>query len=245
MISLKLLILTPQYYGLLLFVTFLGVLIPKTGVAEDMTSLSGVRERLAQLPSFSRPNWNKAPAPTVPKHSPPDVPVPSPKPLTPAPVPVPVMPPPTETLPVESKVETKVNPTELLPPESPPVEVPPVIAEDNATPSPEQQQRPAGNLELNNGQVAVKLINKTAALISYEVIGDTAQRQLSGKSEVNLQNLRPPVSITFRRDDGGLLQARPRVVKSGVLELILIEAPNLDLDKSSLSIEATGLIFLN
>ncbi len=116
----------------------------------------------------------------------------------------------------------------------------------STAPLPRERQLPLGIIKPVNGFVNIKLTNKTAAKISYEVIGDTTQRQLSGKSEVILRTLKVPVNITFYREKGGFLLIEPQfITEKGILELIMTETNDFNLDKSSLLIEETGSLFLN
>jgi hypothetical protein len=118
--------------------------------------------------------------------------------------------------------------------------------ESQLTPPPSQRQRPIARIALANGKVNVRLVNDTVANITYEVIGDTAPRSLSGKSDVILQGLKAPVNITFQRQDGGLLQATPQPGReSGVLELRLKETTDVGQNRSALRIENNGSVFLN
>ncbi len=120
------------------------------------------------------------------------------------------------------------------------------IVNDSTAPLPRERQLSLGIIKLVNGFVNIKLTNKTAAKISYEVIGDTTQRQLSGKSEVILRTLKVPVNITFYREKGGFLLIEPQfITEKGILELIMTETNDFNLDKSSLLIEETGSLFLN
>ncbi|MEM1172452.1 MAG: hypothetical protein AAGJ08_26075 [Cyanobacteria bacterium P01_H01_bin.35] len=120
------------------------------------------------------------------------------------------------------------------------------IVNGSTAPLPGERQLPLGIIKPVNGFVNIKLTNKTAAKISYEVIGDTTQRQLSGKSEVILRTLKVPVNITFYREKGGFLFIQPQfIAEKGVLELIMTETNDFNLDKSSLLIEETGSLFLN
>ncbi|MGD1716349.1 hypothetical protein [Dapis sp. BLCC M172] len=120
------------------------------------------------------------------------------------------------------------------------------IVDGSTAPLPGDRQLPLGIIKPVNGFVNIKLTNKTAAKISYEVIGDTTQRQLSGKSEVILRTLKVPVNITFYREKGGFLLIQPQVIaEKGLLELIMTETNDFNLDKSSLLIEETGSLFLN
>lgn len=120
------------------------------------------------------------------------------------------------------------------------------IVNDSTAPLPEERQSSVGMLKLVNGFVNIKLTNKTAATISYEVIGETSQRKLSGKSDVILRKLKVPVNITFHREQGGFLLIQPQfIAEKGILELTMTETNDFNLDKSSLLIEETGSVFLN
>ncbi|ABG51267.1 hypothetical protein Tery_2019 [Trichodesmium erythraeum IMS101] len=118
---------------------------------------------------------------------------------------------------------------------------------NDSTPSLQlERQLPLRIIKPVNGFVNIKLTNKTAAKISYEVIGDTTQRQLSGKSEVILKTLKVPINITFYRETGGFLFIQTLFTSEKcLLELIMTETNDFNLDKSSLLIEETGSLFLN
>lgn len=112
-------------------------------------------------------------------------------------------------------------------------------------PLPEQQQPPATTVLLNQGKVNIKLINRTGAQIAYQAIGNTEPRSLPGKSDITLKNLVAPITVTFKREDGGLLNATGRSPTLGVLELTLDATTDLGIDKQSLQIQPTGDVFLN
>lgn len=112
-------------------------------------------------------------------------------------------------------------------------------------PAPEQQT-PSTRIALVNGRVNVKLVNDTGANVTYEVIGDTPARSLEGKSNVTLEGLTAPATVTFRREDGGLLSVTPRPSsQSGMLEVTLKETTDFGQDRSALRIQETGAVFLN
>lgn len=96
-----------------------------------------------------------------------------------------------------------------------------------------------------NQRISIRLINDTGATIDYEVIRDTQYRSLGGNQAITLQSLATPTTLTFRRQDGGLLQASLRSTSAGVLELRLIATPDFDLDRTTLTIDQTGGVFLN
>jgi hypothetical protein len=113
-------------------------------------------------------------------------------------------------------------------------------------PLPEQRQAPNARIALNNGMVNVRLVNETGADITYQVIGDTAPRSLGGKSDVMLQGLSAPTTVTFQRRDGGLLSVNVQPSsQTGMLEVTLDETTDLRIDTKALRIENNGSVFLN
>ncbi|WP_427162739.1 hypothetical protein ACQFX9_15095 [Aliinostoc sp. HNIBRCY26] len=113
-------------------------------------------------------------------------------------------------------------------------------------PLPSQQQQPSARLALVNNQVNVRLINETGAEVTYEVIGDTPPRSLQGKSDVMLQGLNAPVTVTLYRNDGGLLQVTPQPTSTpGMLEVRLGATTNFGQDKNTVRIQENGSVYLN
>ncbi|GAX42872.1 hypothetical protein NIES4075_38770 [Tolypothrix sp. NIES-4075] len=113
-------------------------------------------------------------------------------------------------------------------------------------PSPQQQQPAVAMVMPMSGKVGVRLVNQTAAPISYQVIGDTALRTLQGKSEVMLQGLSTPVTVTFYRQDKGLLMVTPQgSSQEGMLQLSFKETTDVNMDKSAMRIDRNGAVFLN
>ncbi|WP_193197825.1 hypothetical protein [Nostoc sp. MG11] len=122
----------------------------------------------------------------------------------------------------------------------------PQVPTTTQPPAPEQQQAPSTTIALANGRVSVRLVNDTAANVTYEVIGDTAPRSLEGKSDVMLQGLNAPVTVTFQREDGGLLRAIPQPSSEpGMLELRLNEATDVGKDRGTMRIQQNGAVLLN
>ncbi|MBD2453701.1 hypothetical protein H6G80_06380 [Nostoc sp. FACHB-87] len=115
------------------------------------------------------------------------------------------------------------------------------------TPLPSQQQTPSATIALANGKVDVRLINDTGAKVTYQVIGDTEARSLEGKSNVMLQGISAPVTVTFQREDGGLLLVTPQAstTQPGMLEVTLNEATDLSQDTKAMRIQQNGSVFLN
>lgn len=112
-------------------------------------------------------------------------------------------------------------------------------------PLPEQQQPPSTTVMPTQGKVSIKLVNVTKADVTYEVIGDTGRRSLQGKSNVLLSDLTIPITMTFKRQDGGLLNVIPQSPQPGILEAVLTETTDLGADKNTLNIQPSGAVFLN
>lgn len=79
-------------------------------------------------------------------------------------------------------------------------------------------------------------MNSTNTAVTYELIGHTNQRQLTGNTSFMLQNLAMPVTVTVLRADGGLIKITPRPAAPGILELRLDEALNLDQDRRAVRV---------
>ncbi|MEH2063356.1 MAG: hypothetical protein V7K50_14015 [Nostoc sp.] len=108
------------------------------------------------------------------------------------------------------------------------------------------RQAPNATIALTNGTVNVRLVNDTAAKVTFQVIGDTAPRSLQGKSDVTLQGLRTPITVTFEREDGGQLIVTPQTSSEpGSLEVTFNEATNAAQGRSAMRIERNGSVFLN
>ena len=113
------------------------------------------------------------------------------------------------------------------------------------TPPLPEQQTPSAIATPVDGKINIKLINTTNAVVSYQVIGDTNQRFLSGDSNVTLQNIKTPVTVTFRRQDNGLLKVSPQATSEGLLEVTLDEATSLNEDTSTMIVQQDGRVLLN
>ncbi|MEH2196407.1 MAG: hypothetical protein V7K98_27720 [Nostoc sp.] len=178
---------------------------------------------------FSEPPYNRSQAPVPP--------VPGAKPPRPVP-----------------PVEGQVSPMPPGPGAKPPRPVP---RDRSQQPSPravstdqpqllQPRQTPSATIALTNGTVNVRLVNDTAANVTFQVIGDTAPRSLQGKSNVILQGLKAPVTVTFERIDGGQLIVTPQASSEpGSLEVTFKEATNASQGRSALRIERNGSVFLN
>ncbi|WP_335093348.1 hypothetical protein [Nostoc sp.] len=122
---------------------------------------------------------------------------------------------------------------------------PPAVSNDQQ-PLVEPRQAPSATIALINGMVNIRLVNNTAAKITFQVIGDTAPRSLEGKSDVTLQALKAPVTVTFERQDGGQLIVTPQgSSEPGSLEVTFKESTNATQGRSAMRIERNGSVFLN
>ncbi|BAZ08996.1 hypothetical protein NIES4071_08020 [Calothrix sp. NIES-4071] len=129
-----------------------------------------------------------------------------------------------------------VQPRILVQPQGLPVNRQPI-------PYPESRQNPIA-VVAPAGTVNVRLKNNTNASITYQAIGHTKPRTLSGREEYLLQNLPTPVTITVVRSDGGLLRVVP-TSSEGMLAVSLDETTNFDDNQGVLRIQKDGQVFLN
>ena len=108
------------------------------------------------------------------------------------------------------------------------------------------RQAPSAMVVPMNGMVNIRLVNQTGADMNYQVIGDTEQRLLQGKASQMLQNLKTPLTLTFKRQDGGLLHVTPEASSEpGMLVVTFTETTDLGMDKNAMRVQATGEVFLN
>ena len=134
------------------------------------------------------------------------------------------------------------------------VEVPATVPETEITPGsttqtvpplPEESGPVLAVVEPIGGKVSVQLINSTNTAITYEVTGHTAPRSLPGRTEILLQDLPLPVSITTVRPDRGLVDIAATSSRSGWLEVVLQEDPSLDDTQGVLVINASGQVLVD
>jgi hypothetical protein len=102
---------------------------------------------------------------------------------------------------------------------------------------------PIATVSLSSGRVTVQLKNTVNTPITYQAIGHTDERILAPRSEVTLQDLPAPVTITFLRSDSGLLRVEPVVnAGPGQLMLMLNEATGLTDSQASVRVQTTGSV---
>ncbi len=113
-------------------------------------------------------------------------------------------------------------------------------------PLPSQRQTASTQVALADGKVNIRLVNETGADITYQVIGDTQPRMLQGKSNVMLQGLNAPTTLTLYRKDRGLLQVVPQATSTpGMLEVKLDETTDQNMNKGSVRVQEDGTVFVN
>lgn len=113
-------------------------------------------------------------------------------------------------------------------------------------PLPAEQQPPSTKIALADGRVNIRLVNDSGAEVTYEVVGDTPARSLVGKSDTMLRDLTAPVTITFFREDGGLLEVNlPASDETGMMEVRLNATSDVQQDKNTVRIQEDGTVFLN
>ncbi|PSB31032.1 hypothetical protein [Chlorogloea sp. CCALA 695] len=122
---------------------------------------------------------------------------------------------------------------------------------ENSTPSQsevkpwsESQENRKALVKAINGQFNIRLRNLTNTEVTYELVGHTNQRQLTGNNNFMLEDLAMPVTVTVLREDGGLIRVTPKPVAPGILELRLDEALNLDQDRRAVRVREGGSLLI-
>ncbi len=91
------------------------------------------------------------------------------------------------------------------------------------------------------GEISVRLVNNTNALITYEATGQTARLSLPGGETTTLEGLPVPTTVTLTRQDGGLIQATPmEPTEPGLLVLSLDETTTLGRDDNAITVQEDG-----
>ncbi|MEQ8999303.1 MAG: hypothetical protein RID53_22605 [Coleofasciculus sp. B1-GNL1-01] len=113
-------------------------------------------------------------------------------------------------------------------------------------PLPAERSDAVARIQPTNGTVDVRLKNNTDAVVSYQAVGHTDRRFISGGEEIVLQNLPTPITITAVRQDEGWLQMMPiSVDETGQLEVTFEEETTLDSNQGVLRIQEDGQVFVN
>lgn len=113
------------------------------------------------------------------------------------------------------------------------------------TPPSVEQEFKEGEMSPVNGEVTIKLVNEMNTPVTYQLIGDTSDRQLSSDSIITLHSIEAPTTLTFYRPDGGFINAIPEPTEeTGVLQVTLQEAYDVDNDAQALRINEQGEIYI-
>lgn len=110
---------------------------------------------------------------------------------------------------------------------------------------PDQFPLPSARVSPVNGMVTLRLINPSNILINYQIVGGTRELTLGERSQAELAGFPVPLTLTYQREDGGLLLVFPRAVAPGVLEVKFQPTSDFDKDTKSLNIPENGSVFLN
>ena len=108
----------------------------------------------------------------------------------------------------------------------------------------EAQENRIALVKAINGQFNIRLMNTTNTEVTYELVGHTNQRQLTGNTNFLLQDIAMPVTVTVLREDGGLIRVTPKPAAPGILELRLDEALNLDQDRRAVRVREGGSLLI-
>jgi hypothetical protein len=126
-------------------------------------------------------------------------------------------------------------------------QLPSVPTQPNATPVPQEFGSTGLQIQPIAGRITLTLVNETYVPITYQAIGDTSPRTLAGRSTITLRGLRAPTTLTFDRDDAGLLRVQPQASSTtpNELQVRLSETTNLGVDRLALRVERNGAVSLN
>ena len=114
------------------------------------------------------------------------------------------------------------------------------------TDAPSRFPMPSARVTPSEGMIVIKLVNTTNAVINYQIVGVTQQRTLGEQSEIVLKSIQVPITLTYQRPDGGLLQVRPQATAMpGMLQVSFGATTDLGTDTKSLEIQEDGKVILN
>ncbi|GAC1451855.1 MAG: hypothetical protein NVS2B14_20820 [Chamaesiphon sp.] len=87
----------------------------------------------------------------------------------------------------------------------------------------------------------ITLVNNTNATICYQALKYTGPRHLEGQSEITLEALPQPLTVTFYREDGGLIRVKQTRTYQG-MKLTFTEASTLGNDREAMTIDSDGTV---
>ncbi len=104
-----------------------------------------------------------------------------------------------------------------------------------------------------DGRLTVRLVNNTDAVVTYQAVRDTGLRDLEPGMSANLLNLRTPINLTFSYQDAtrnpdvraAMIQAVATIdSKTGTLEVVLQPTVVPQLERSVVSVDPNGSVFI-
>ena len=114
------------------------------------------------------------------------------------------------------------------------------------TDAPPRFPMPSARVTPAEGGIVIKLVNNTNAVINYQIVGVTQPRTLGEQSEILLQALPVPITLTYQRPDGGLVLVRPQATAMpGMLQVSFGATTEVAADTKSLEIQEDGKVILN
>ena len=115
------------------------------------------------------------------------------------------------------------------------------------------EREPVMTMPLAASNVSVHLVNETSEAIVYEALGDTEPRMLAAGSNITLQDLSVPATVTFsyeatprdRQAGSGLTKAALTAEQGdSLLKLVVQPTTELDSEVSNLTVESNGNVFV-
>jgi hypothetical protein len=120
------------------------------------------------------------------------------------------------------------------------------VAPDVTTPPlPEQVNVAIARFTPASGRVTVNLSNETGAVLTYEVLGVTDQRQLAIGESVKLQNLPLSATITVLRQDNGLVDVSAAATTAGNVDLNVGQSRDFTENQGVITLESDGSVYFN
>ncbi len=110
--------------------------------------------------------------------------------------------------------------------------------------SPSQPSPSSTTNPVEGPPVNITLVNLTNSRICYQALKYTGTRNLFGQSQITLEKLPTPVTVTFYRVDGGLLQVNLNRESQGMV-VIFSATTDLGADRQALTVDQTGKVSLN
>jgi len=155
-------------------------------------------------------------------------------------------PPPQQGKPVSQPAETPAATEEPVSQPTPAASPGPSGMPSTPTDAPPRFPMPSARVTPSEGMIVIKLVNTTNPVINYQIVGVTPQRTLGEQSEILLQTLKVPITLTYQRPDGGLLLVRPQATAMpGMLQVSFGATTELGTDTKSLEIQEDGKVILN